>query len=91
MTKSGSEIYAAFVEAELKAENDRRDSVNRRAATALTGSTALITLALAIIGWRQHLVSVSTLNRMLGSHRSDSEVAARDCSGLLQRGVACVG
>jgi hypothetical protein len=40
--------YAAFIEVELKAENDRRDSVNSRAATALTGSTGLVTLVLAV-------------------------------------------
>lgn len=40
--------YAAFIEAELKAENERRDSVNRRAATALTGSAGLVTLVLAV-------------------------------------------
>ncbi len=41
--------YAAFIEAELKAENDRRTSVNTRAATALTGATGLVTLVLAVI------------------------------------------
>jgi hypothetical protein len=40
--------YAAFIENELKAENDRRDSVNARAGTALTGSTGLVTLVLAV-------------------------------------------
>jgi hypothetical protein len=40
--------YAAFIEAELKAENERRDSVNSRAATVLTGSAGLVTLVLAV-------------------------------------------
>ncbi|SPM40207.1 hypothetical protein BN971_03106 [Mycobacterium numidiamassiliense] len=48
MTTSGSEIYAAFIDAALKAENDRRDSVNTRAASAVTSATGLITLALAV-------------------------------------------
>ena len=43
-----SERYAAFIENELKAENDRRDSVNARAGLALTGSTGLVTLVLAV-------------------------------------------
>jgi hypothetical protein len=40
--------YAAFIEAELQGENDRRASVNTRAAAALTGATGLVTLVLAI-------------------------------------------
>ncbi len=40
--------YAAFVEAELKAEYDRRASVNSRAAGALTASTGLVTLVLGV-------------------------------------------
>ena len=40
--------YSAFIEAQLKAENERRDSVNSRAATALTGSAGLVTLVLAV-------------------------------------------
>jgi hypothetical protein len=40
--------YAAFIEAQLKAENDRRDSVNTRAASVLTGSAGLVTLVLAV-------------------------------------------
>lgn len=47
---TGSELYAAYIEAELKAETDRRDSVNTRAATAVTSATALMTLALAVFG-----------------------------------------
>lgn len=39
--------YAAFIEAQLAAETDRRNSVNSRAATTLTGATGLVTLALA--------------------------------------------
>lgn len=48
MAESGSKIYAAFIEAELKSENDIRTSVNSRAASALTGATGLMTLALAV-------------------------------------------
>jgi apolipoprotein N-acyltransferase len=48
MAEPGSKIYAAFIEAELKAENDIRTSVNNRAAAALTGATGLMTLALAV-------------------------------------------
>jgi hypothetical protein len=40
--------YAAFIDAQLKAENDRRDSVNSRAGTALTGAAGLVTLVLAV-------------------------------------------
>lgn len=40
--------YTAFIEAELKRESERRDSVNTRAVSAVTGSTALATLVLAV-------------------------------------------
>jgi len=40
--------YAAFIEAELKAELARRESVNTRASTALTTSAGVVTLALAV-------------------------------------------
>jgi hypothetical protein len=40
--------YTSFIEAERKAENDRRESVNTRAASALTGATGLVTLVLAV-------------------------------------------
>lgn len=40
--------YAAYIEAELKAEYDLRSSINSRAATALTGSTGFVTLVLAV-------------------------------------------
>lgn len=40
--------FASFVEGELQAENERRESVNSRAATALTGATGLITVVLAV-------------------------------------------
>jgi hypothetical protein len=40
--------YTAFVEAELKAEYERRGSVNARAASALTASTGLVTLVLGV-------------------------------------------
>jgi hypothetical protein len=48
MSEPGLNVYAAFIDAELKAENDRRTSVNTRAATALTGATGLVTLVLAV-------------------------------------------
>jgi hypothetical protein len=51
MTASGSEIYGEFIEAELKAENDRRDSVHTRAGAAVTSSAALITLVLGVFGF----------------------------------------
>lgn len=50
MTSSGIEIYAAFIEAELKSETDRRESVYKRAATLVTSSAGLITLALGVFG-----------------------------------------
>jgi hypothetical protein len=50
MTTSGSEIYAAFIEAELKAENDRRESVHTRSAAFVTSSAGLITLAPGVFG-----------------------------------------
>jgi hypothetical protein len=114
-TTSGSEIYAEFIEAELKAENDRRDSVHTRAGAAVTSSTGLITLVLGVFSFLvgknpgfpnsakpflvvavvsflaagalavaagfpvgQKFISDSTLDRMLASHRSDSEEVARD-------------
>lgn len=40
--------YAAFVEAELKREIDRRDSINSRAVATLTGATGLATLVLGL-------------------------------------------
>lgn len=40
--------YAAYIEAELKAEFDRRESVNSRSATALTGSTGFVAVILAV-------------------------------------------
>lgn len=41
--------YAAFIEAELAAENDRRASVNTRSAAALTGAAGLVTVVLAVL------------------------------------------
>ena len=43
------EAYAKFIEAQLANELARRDSVNTRAATALTTATGLVTLALAVL------------------------------------------
>jgi hypothetical protein len=48
MTDGGKQ-YAAFIEAELKAENERRASLNSRAATALTASAGLVTVVLAVL------------------------------------------
>jgi hypothetical protein len=50
MSESGSGVYGDFIEAELKAENERRDSANTRAASAVTSATGLATLALAAVG-----------------------------------------
>lgn len=47
MSDQGKE-YAAFIAAELRAEEQRRESVTARAATALTGTASLITLGLAV-------------------------------------------
>lgn len=47
MTEQGKQ-YASFIEAELKAENDRRSSINTRAAAALTGAAGLVTVVLAV-------------------------------------------
>lgn len=47
MSEQGKQ-YAAYVEAELKAEFGRRESVNSRSATALTGSAGFVTLILAV-------------------------------------------
>jgi hypothetical protein len=40
--------FASFIDAELKAEYDRRAAVNTRAGGALTGSTGLVTIVLAV-------------------------------------------
>jgi hypothetical protein len=40
--------YAAFIEAQLAVENDRRASVNTRAAATLTGCAGLVTVVLAV-------------------------------------------
>jgi len=50
MTVSGTEVYGAFIEAELKIESGRRESVHTRASTFVTSSAALITLALGVFG-----------------------------------------
>jgi hypothetical protein len=46
-----SEVYGEFIEAELKAEKDRRDSVHTRAGAAVTSSAGLITLVLGVFGF----------------------------------------
>jgi len=51
MTTPDSGIYGEFIEAELKAEKDRRDSVHTRAAAAVTSSAGLITLVLGVLGF----------------------------------------
>ncbi|MBF6175011.1 hypothetical protein [Nocardia blacklockiae] len=47
MSDQGKE-YAAHIAGELKAEHDRRDAVNSRAAASLTATTALVTLVVAV-------------------------------------------
>jgi hypothetical protein len=47
MSEQGKQ-YAAFIEAELKSENDLRSSINTRATSARTGSTGIVTLVLAM-------------------------------------------
>lgn len=47
MSDQGTE-YATFISAQLKAEDERRTSVNTRAGGALTGATGLVTLVLAV-------------------------------------------
>ncbi len=124
MTTPGSEIYREFIEAELKAENNRRDSVHTRAGAAVTSSAGLITLVLGVFGFlvdkhhgfpgpakvflvlavvfligagacaiwaafpvgRKH-VSGSTLDKMLDSHRHDSEEVARDAVAYINAEV----
>ncbi|WP_431972546.1 hypothetical protein [Nocardia sp. bgisy134] len=48
MSDQGKE-YAALVLAELKNEHDRRDLLNTRATSAATGSTAIVTVVLAVV------------------------------------------
>jgi uncharacterized membrane protein len=45
----GGKQYAAFIESEVKAENDRHASINTRAAAALTGAAGLVTVVLAVL------------------------------------------
>lgn len=40
--------YAAYIEAELKAENELRSSINTRAGSAITASTGFVTLVLGV-------------------------------------------
>jgi hypothetical protein len=48
MEEQGTE-YATFIQNELKLEHERRDTVNSRAATAVTSATGLVTVTLAVI------------------------------------------
>ncbi|SEH83381.1 hypothetical protein SAMN04489835_4681 [Mycolicibacterium rutilum] len=48
MNEDQGKTYSAFIEAQLKAENDLRASVTARANSALTGATGLVTLVLAV-------------------------------------------
>lgn len=48
MGEQGTE-YATFIQNELKFEHDRRDTVNSRAATAVTSATGLVTVTLAVV------------------------------------------
>jgi hypothetical protein len=43
----GSQV-AAFIEGQVSVENARQESLNSRAATALTSATGLVTLVLAV-------------------------------------------
>ncbi len=58
MNEDQGKTYSAFIEAQLKAENDLRASVTARANSALTGATGLVTLVLAVfavfLGKRLH-------------------------------------
>ncbi|MFE3188418.1 hypothetical protein ACFXHA_05375 [Nocardia sp. NPDC059240] len=47
MSSQGAD-YAAFIAAELKAEQDRRDNANSRAATMLTAATGLVTIVVSV-------------------------------------------
>lgn len=49
MSEDQGKTYAAFMESQLKAENELRASVNARAAGALTGATGLVTLVIAVL------------------------------------------
>jgi hypothetical protein len=58
MSEQGRE-YAAFISAQLAAEDARRTSVNSRAGAALTGASGLVTLVLAVFAVvipNQHIV-----------------------------------
>jgi hypothetical protein len=48
MSEDQGKTYATFIEAQLKAENDLRTSINTRAGTALTGAAGLVTLIIAV-------------------------------------------
>ena len=78
MTADQGKEFAAFVDAELKAEQDRRASVNTRAGTALTGSTALVTLVLAVFavfvgrnftlsGWARAFLAIALVFLLLAA------------------------
>jgi hypothetical protein len=48
MSDQGTE-YAKFIEAQLKHEYDRRDTVNSRLNTAITSATGLVTVTLVVL------------------------------------------
>ena len=48
MPDQGAE-YARFIEAQLKSEYDRRDTVNSRAGAAITSATGLVTITLVVV------------------------------------------
>jgi hypothetical protein len=71
LTDQGKQ-YAAFIDAELQREIDRRDSANARAGSALTGATGLVTLVLAVFavflgkeslvtGWAKVFIAAAVL------------------------------
>jgi hypothetical protein len=114
MSEQGKQ-YATFIEAQLRAEDERRSSVTSRAGSALTGATGLVTLVLAVVAvllgkdftlsgpakaflvaalfalllsgccavlagvaWSFVTPKPKTLQEMLQSHWTDSEVTARN-------------
>ena len=48
MAEQGS-VWLSLIENELKFEHDRRNSINTRAATAVTGTAGFVTVLLAVI------------------------------------------
>ncbi|UZG58026.1 hypothetical protein [Rhodococcus opacus] len=49
MAEEQGKEYAGFIQKELEREYGRRDTVNSRAATAITSATGLVTIVLAVV------------------------------------------